>query len=109
MKSDEDDQHCLGNPNTSNHSGFREKLMDKLRESFDHEEYEKLWQDITEQRLKERLFNFRSGVIKSCKKFNEPGPSYLEQYPGKLNTMHKTSSFDFSIFSSTQPGFWISF
>ncbi|KAH7835129.1 hypothetical protein Vadar_023119 [Vaccinium darrowii] len=79
--SDEDDQHCLGNPNTSNHSGFREKLMDKLRESFDHEEYEKLWQDITEQRLKERLFNFRSGVIKSCKKFNEPGPSYLEQYP----------------------------
>lgn len=79
--SDEDDQHCLGNPNTSNHSGFREKLMDKLSESFDHEEYEKLWQDITEQRLKERLFNFRSGIIKSCKKFNEPGPSYLEQYP----------------------------
>ncbi|XP_058189749.1 uncharacterized protein LOC131307322 isoform X1 [Rhododendron vialii] len=78
---EEDGLQCLGNPNTSFHSRYREKLMEKLSESYDHEEYNKLWRDITEERPKERHFHLRSGVVKSGKKYGVPGPSYLEQYP----------------------------
>lgn len=63
--------------------------MEKLSEPFDHEEYNILWRDITEERLKERHFHLRSGVVKSGKKHGVPGPSYLDQYPGKLNTTLK--------------------
>ncbi|KAI8531390.1 hypothetical protein RHMOL_Rhmol11G0132700 [Rhododendron molle] len=92
---EEDGLQCLGNPKTSFHSRYREKLMEKLSESYDHEEYDKLWRDITEERPKERHFHLRSGIVKSGKKYGVPGPSYLDQYPGGFLSL-VSSSWDFT-------------
>ncbi|CAL5348465.1 unnamed protein product [Camellia sinensis] len=78
----EDEQHCLGSPSTSKHYGFREMLMQKLRESYDHEEYEKLWHDINEHRPKKgRHRDLRGvGALKTFLADGCPSPSYLDQH-----------------------------
>jgi len=69
--------------NSNQHSQFMEKLMLKLREPYNQEEYEKLWKDITEHKLKEGCRDLRGSLISYSK--DERNLSYLEQYNGKLD------------------------
>ncbi|KAL6962250.1 hypothetical protein U1Q18_037206 [Sarracenia purpurea var. burkii] len=78
---DEEEHQHLGNPDAGKSSKFKEKLMSKLREPYDHEEYGKLWQIINEWRpMNGRHRDLRGpAALKSYLK-DELSPSYLERH-----------------------------
>ena len=86
---EEDEWQCIGNPSAGKSSVFRQKLMGKLREPYDQEEYTKLWEMINDRTPKDGRHRDLRGAasLKSYLK-DECNPSYLEHYSGKLNTAH---------------------
>ena len=86
---EDDERQCIGNPSVGKSSVFRKKLMGKLREPYDQEEYKKLWKMINVRTPKDGRHRDLRGAasLKSYSK-DECNPSYLEHYSGKLNTAH---------------------
>ncbi|KAA8538394.1 hypothetical protein F0562_028060 [Nyssa sinensis] len=75
---DGDGRQYSGNPNKSNHSQFRENVMNFLRRPYNHKEYEDLLKEINDQKPIERRRELRGG-IKSYSA-NECGKSYLDHH-----------------------------
>ncbi|XP_057470150.1 uncharacterized protein LOC130759084 isoform X2 [Actinidia eriantha] len=80
---EEDEWQCIGNPSAGKSSVFRQKLMGKLREPYDQEEYKKLWEMINDRTPKDGRHRDLRGAasLKSYLK-DECNPSYLEHYSG---------------------------
>ncbi|KAA8546454.1 hypothetical protein F0562_002807 [Nyssa sinensis] len=57
-----DGWHCVGNPNKSNHSQFREKLISILRRPYDNNEYEELLEEINARKPMEGRRELRGGT-----------------------------------------------
>ncbi|KAK9270846.1 hypothetical protein L1049_026432 [Liquidambar formosana] len=78
---------CIGSPDRSSCSQFREKLMDILSMPYDQKEYEELMREASLKKPVERHRELRGG-IKSYSMRETKGLSYLEHYTGKLDIMH---------------------
>ncbi|XP_031372494.1 uncharacterized protein LOC116187721 isoform X2 [Punica granatum] len=66
----------------SEHSEFREKLLERLRMRYDSKEYEELLQQVKYRRRKEIVRQLRGGREKTCIT-NKACESYLDQYPAQ--------------------------
>uniref|UniRef100_A0A5B6YY25 Uncharacterized protein n=1 Tax=Davidia involucrata TaxID=16924 RepID=A0A5B6YY25_DAVIN len=98
-----DDWQCVGNPNKSNHSQFREKVLSILRRPYDHNEYEELLQEIIARKPMEGHRDLRGRIISypadKCSK------SYLDHY-SDLRRKIDAAQFDRRIVLNLLRGFF---
>lgn len=83
------EQQCLRSRGGDIDSVFRKKLMAILGKPYDDREYKKLWNEINEEKPKEKHYDLRGSGVKTFRR-SELSPSYLAKHAGlrrKINAV----------------------